>query len=178
MAYYKSRGLRGSFLEDMINFTNDKYALNHLALVQKIPTPIKPVEIDNNRNITKAFFEQKSTVDYIGVVQGIAVCFDAKEISANTFAMSNIHEHQYEFMKEFERMGGVSFLIIYFKEKSECYYLRFDRLKYFWERANQGGRKSIKYDEFDKHWMISEYNGVPIHYLEMLNNDLVQREND
>ena len=32
-----------------------------------------------NRHITLAYFEQRSTVDYIGVVQGIPVCFDAKE---------------------------------------------------------------------------------------------------
>ncbi len=178
MAYYKSRGLRGSFLEEMINFTNDKYRAGGLALVQKIPTPIKPIEIDDNRHITLAYFEKKSTVDYIGVVQGIPVCFDAKEVSGETFALSNVHEHQFEFMSEYEKMGGVSFLIIYFKEKSQCFYLRFERLKYFMERAKNGGRKSIRYDEFDKKWMISEYNGVTIHYLEMLNNDLVIRDNE
>lgn len=177
MAYYKSRGLRGSFLEEMINLTNEKYRASHLALVQKIPTPIKPVEIDSNRHITLAYFEQKSTVDYVGVVQGIPICFDAKEISSNSFSLRNVHEHQIEFMKEYENMGGVSFLLIYFKDKSECYYLRFSRLMEFVNRAHNGGPKSIKYEEFDKHWMVSEYNGVTLHYLEMLNNDLVLREN-
>ena len=40
MATWKSRGLRGSTLEDMINKTNEKYRENGLALIQKIPTPI------------------------------------------------------------------------------------------------------------------------------------------
>ena len=102
MAYFKSRGLRGSLLEEMINMTNDKYREKKLALVQKIPTPIKPVEIDGNRHITLAYFEQKSTVDYIGAIQGIPVCFDAKEISQKSFALQNVHEHQIKFMKEFE----------------------------------------------------------------------------
>ena len=80
MPTWNSRGLRGSTLEDLINMSNDKYRVSHLALVQKIPTPIKPINIDQStRHITLAYFDQKSTVDYIGVVQGIPVCFDAKE---------------------------------------------------------------------------------------------------
>ena len=47
MAYWKSRGLRGSALEEVINITNDKYLSQNLALIQKIPSPIKPIEIDN-----------------------------------------------------------------------------------------------------------------------------------
>ena len=40
------------------------------------------------RHITLAYFEQKSTVDYIGAVQGIPVCFDAKECNTDTFPPS------------------------------------------------------------------------------------------
>lgn len=70
MATWNSRGLRGSFLEELVNMTNDKYRSQKLALVQKVPTPIKPITIDQTtRHITLAYFEQKSTVDYIGVVQ-------------------------------------------------------------------------------------------------------------
>ena len=104
MATWNSRGLRGSTLEDLINMSNDKYRTSHLALVQKIPTPIKPINIDQStRHITLAYFDQKSTVDYIGVVQGIPVCFDAKECATDTFPIQNIHEHQIEFMREFEK---------------------------------------------------------------------------
>ena len=104
MATWNSRGLRGSTLEDLINKTNEKYLESHLALIQKVPTPITPINIDkSNHQITLAYFDQKSTVDYIGAVQGIPVCFDAKECAKDTFALANIHEHQVEFMKEFER---------------------------------------------------------------------------
>lgn len=163
-------------LEEMINFTNSKYRAARLALIQKIPTPIKPVEIDGNRHITLAYFEQKSTVDYIGVVQGVPVCFDAKEVSSDSFALSNVHEHQLRYMQEFEQMGGVAFLIVYFKGRDEGFYLRFNRLMEFVKRAECGGRKSIKYEEFDRKWMISEYNGVALHYLEMLSQDLGLRD--
>ena len=101
MATWNSRGLRGSTLEDLINRTNEKYLESGLALIQKIPTPITPINIDKqSRHITLAYFEKKSTVDYIGVVQGIPVCFDAKECATDTFTLQNVHEHQIEFMKE------------------------------------------------------------------------------
>ena len=72
MPTWNSRGLRGSLLEELINRTNEKYREQHLALIQKIPTPITPVRMDQEtRRITLAYFEHRSTVDYIGAVQGI-----------------------------------------------------------------------------------------------------------
>ena len=84
MGTWSSRGLRGSTLEDMINMTNENYRDKKLALIQKIPTPITPVKIDQQtRHITLAYFEKQSTVDYIGAVQGIPICFDAKECAVD-----------------------------------------------------------------------------------------------
>ena len=61
MPTWNSRGLRGSTLEDLLNRTNEKYAHNGLALIQKIPTPITPINIDKEtRHITLAYFEQRS----------------------------------------------------------------------------------------------------------------------
>ena len=126
MGTWNSRGLRGSALEDYINMTNEKYLQNHLGLIQKIPTPITPIRMDKEtKQITLAYFEQKSTVDYIGVIQGIPVCFDAKECAADTFSLQNLHPHQVEFMKNFEKQNGISFLLIYYTHRQKCYYLRF-----------------------------------------------------
>lgn len=176
MPSWNSRGLRGSTLEELINLTNEKYRANRLALIQKIPTPIKPINIDQStRHITLAYFEQKSTVDYIGTVQGIPVCFDAKECATDTFPLQNVHEHQIQFMKEFEQQGGVAFLLIYYSNRDYFYYLRFKELLTFWERAQQGGRKSFRYEELAPNYEISTHNGVFVHYLEMLNQDLASR---
>ena len=112
MATWNSRGLRGSTLEDLVNRTNEQYREKGLALIQKIPTPITPVRMDKeNRHITLAYFEQRSTVDYIGAVQGIPVCFDAKECAADTFPLANIHPHQVEFMQAFEKREGWLFFL-------------------------------------------------------------------
>lgn len=177
MATWNSRGLRGSALEELINMTIDKYKDNNLALIQKIPTPIKPIKIDNDtRHITLAYFDMKSTVDYIGVVQGIPICFDAKECNVDTFSMQNIHPHQIEFMEQFEQQNGISFIIISYTNKNEIYYVPFKDIKFFYDRAQNGGRKSFRFEEIDKKYLIPQNKGVPVHFLEMINLDLSCRE--
>ena len=146
MATWSSRGLRGSTLEDLINRTNEKYLENGLALIQKIPTPITPINIDKqSRHITLAYFDKKSTVDYIGVVQGIPVCFDAKECAVDTFSLQNIHEHQVNFMEEFEKQKGIAFFLIYYTHRDLFYYL-------------------------------PKKNGILVPYLDILSKDLEDRD--
>lgn len=176
MPTWNSRGLRGSTLEDLLNRTNEKYLENHLGLIQKIPTPITPINIDKEtRHITLAYFDQKSTVDYIGVVQGVPVCFDAKECNTDTFPLQNIHEHQVRFMEAFERQDGIAFILIYFSARDEFYYLRFRDMIRFWERGQSGGRKSFRYDELDEEFFLPEISGIMVPYLHGIQKDLETR---
>ena len=157
MGTWNSRGLRGSTLEDMVNRTNEWYLEKNLALMQKIPTPITPVRMDKeHRQITLAYFDQRSTIDYIGAVQGIPVCFDAKECVAETFPLQNIHEHQVEFMKNFEKQQGVAFVLIYYSSRNILYYMRFD--------------------ELDERFFMKFFHGCYVPYLDALNLDLELRD--
>ncbi len=177
MGTWNTRGLRGSTLEDLINRTNEHYLEQGLALIQKIPTPITPINIDKeHRHITLAYFEQKSTVDYIGAVQGIPVCFDAKECNKDTFPLANIHPHQVTFMENFEKQGGVAFLIMYYTAKEAYYYMTFRQLHEFWKRMEAGGRKSFRFEELDPTFFMKANAGTPIHYLEALQKDLELRD--
>ena len=165
MATWNSRGLRGSTLEEFINRTNETYLANGLALIQKVPTPITPINIDKEtRHITLAYFEQKSTVDYIGAVQGIPVCFDAKECATDTFPLQNIHEHQVTFMENFEKQGGISFFLISFTARDEFYYLRY----YFYRR--------IVEPELESDYFLPKGKAVLVPYLDTLQKDLLARD--
>lgn len=176
MPTWNSRGLRGSTLEDLLNRTNEKYLENHLGLIQKIPTPITPINIDKEtRHITLAYFDQKSTVDYIGVVQGVPVCFDAKECTTDTFPLQNIHEHQVRFMEAFERQDGIAFILIYFSARNKFYYLRYRDMIRFWERGQSGGRKSFRYEELDEMFFLPEVPGILVPYLNGIQKDLETR---
>lgn len=167
MGYWSTRGLRGSFLEELINQANDIYMQKGLAVVQKVPTPITPVEIEKSTGrISLAYFDKKSTVDYIGVIQGIPVCFDAKETNLKSLPMKNIHKHQIEFMQAFCKQDGIPFLLVYFKVFDETYFLPFEVLLDSWNEFENGGRKSIPYDKFDKKYLIRNKDGCIVHYLE------------
>lgn len=173
MPTWNSRGLRGSALEEFINRTIEKYRDAGLALIQKVPTPITPIRIDKeSRHITLAYFDQKSTVDYIGVVQGVPICFDAKECATDTFALQNVHEHQVAFMEDFEKQEGIAFLLIYYSKRDLYYYLTFQKLQEFWERSKSGGRKSFRMEELDEAWFFERTHGFLIPFLEPLQKDL------
>lgn len=177
MPSWNSRGLRGSALEELINLTNEKYRENKLALIQKVPTPITPIQMDQEtRHITLAYFEQKSTVDYIGAVQGIPVCFDAKECAVDTFSLQNIHAHQVDFMGKFEKQGGIAFFLIFYSHKDLLYYLPYEMLRYFWDRAQNGGRKSFRFDELNPEYTLPKKQGILVPYLEILKKDLEDRD--
>lgn len=175
MATWGGHGLRGSTLEDMINRTNDAYRLRKLALIQKVPTPITPVEINDKSQITLAYFDQKSTVDYIGVVQQVPVCFDAKECASESFPLQNIHSHQLKFMEDFESQGGVAFFILFFTQSDVMYYVSFARMYGFWERMLKGGRKSFKREEISSEFVLRREGEYLCHYLEGLASDLKSR---
>lgn len=166
MSHWNSRGLRGSVLEESINFTNERYRKEGLALLQKVPTPITPVRMDaESRTITLAYFEKQSTVDYIGAAQGIPIAFDAKETAGKSLPLQNIHAHQLAFMEEFRAQKGLSFLLVHFSAADEYYLLPFETLKVYWEKAEKGGRKSIPMAAFEERYQIRR-NGSLLHYLE------------
>lgn len=176
MGAWNSRGLRGSTLEEIINYTNEAYRQQGLALIQKIPTPITPVEFNGEkRTITLAYFEKQSTVDYIGAVQGFPVCFDAKDTTQAYLPLQNIHEHQVAFMADFRRQGGVSFLLVHFTRDDAFYLLPFEVLEEYWQGAAQGGRKSIPRAAFAECYRLENRNGVHLDYLEGLNTYLSER---
>ena len=177
MSTWNSRGLRGSTLEELVNRTNEQYREKGLALIQKVPTPITPITIDKeHRHITLAYFEQKSTVDYIGVVQGIPVCFDAKECRTDAFPLANVHPHQIQFMKDFERQKGIAFLLLYFSGRDLFYYLKLSELLRFQERADQGGLKRFRLEELDMEYELKQNRGLFVPYLEGLQKDLLSRD--
>ena len=175
MGGFNAHGLRGSLLEDMLNRTNESYRRKGLALIQKVPTPITPVSMNDNKQITLAYFEQKSTVDYIGAVQGIPVCFDAKESATDTVPLQNIHEHQIDFMNDFERQGGIAFILLMYTNRDERYYVPLSDINRFWNRMKEGGRKSFTYDEVDHSFSVARKGEYLVHYLEALQRDLDRR---
>lgn len=139
-----SHSNRGMDLENLINESNQYYRDKDICLVYKKPTPIGISKVsyhDNKKIIDKAYFKEKSTLDYNGVYQGYYLDFEAKEsLSDTSFPLDNIKEHQTEHIKKVIKHGGITFLIIKICHK---YYL-LEGTKYL-EFINNYDRKSIPY---------------------------------
>jgi len=169
LTVWRSRGLRGSDLEDLIHVTIEYYRNQGLARIDKIATPIKVVDIDGQGTITKAFFEKKSTVDFMGIIQGIGVAFDAKETNLKSLPLSNIHEHQLEFMEDITKQSGLAFIIIHFKFCDEFYLLPYETIIQCVRASQNGSRKSIAYNDLDPAFKVELIRGNILNFLPALN---------
>ena len=153
-------------MEEFINLTNEEYLKHGLAVIQKLPTAIKPIQLDQEKRVIRlAYFEQKSTVDYMGNIQGIPVCFDVKETGKQSLPISNIHPHQMEFMDQFSRQNGLAFIIVQFTAVDRCFLLPFEEIKRYWEGARSGGRKSIPWKSMNETYEIRREGLFYLHYL-------------
>lgn len=163
----RSYANRGAFLERIIDMANNKYRNAGVADIRKVPTPFKPLNTKGNR--VTGHFEKPTWVDYSGIYNGHAIIFDAKQTSKTNFPLDNISLHQYELLKSWSEKGAVAFLIVYFSSKDKYYYLPFTLLNYAWKRAENGGRKSIAYSEFEEcATEVKSKDGYTLHYLEVV----------
>jgi len=160
---------RGMTLENDINSTNDYYKENNIALINKRPTPIKVVNVEyknNDHEITKAYFEKKSTTDYNGIYKGKYLDFESKEVNSRNFPISNIHKHQLNHIYKVMENGGISFIIVRFKKINETYYLDGQKLKYYLENNN---KSTIPFEYFTKEgFIIKENYNIRVNYIEII----------
>ncbi len=170
---YKNRGMS---LENLINSANEYYLDNDLAAIYKKPTPIGLVSVDYKKNeIKKAYFKDKSTLDYNGLYKGKYLDFDAKESHSHTsFSLSNIHEHQIKHISRVLRLGGIAFLIVYINYK--YYILRGEDLIDF---IDNNDRKSIPISFFkEKCYEIEERLRPTLDYLKIVDKIYFKGDNE
>jgi len=152
---------RGMDLEFLINEANRYYLDNDIAVIYKKPTPIKvsKVKFDSGKpEVTKGLFNQKSTLDYVGLYKGKYLDFDAKKtLNKTSFPLENIHSHQLEHIKRVLRHGGIAFLII--EIKSLVYLLPGDVIISF---INNEKRKSIPLKYIMDYGYLINYSYNPV----------------
>ncbi|ETI70082.1 Holliday junction resolvase RecU [Neobacillus vireti] len=146
---------RGMTLEDDLNVTNEFYRERKIAVIHKKPTPVQIVQVDYpNRSaavIKEAYFKLASTTDYNGVYKGKYIDFEAKETQNTTsFPLKNFHQHQIKHMEEVLNQGGICFVILRFSRFEQVYLLEAKHVITFWERMDNGGRKSITKEEIEQ----------------------------
>ena len=156
-------------LEREIDVSNKAYERKGVGLIKKLPTP---VHIHSTRGSRVSGVLQKGElVDYIGMSQGAAIAFDAKQTRGKSLPLSNIPSHQYTFLKGWHDNGGVAFLVILFTGVDKTFYYPFERIEY--SKEGQNKRKSIPIADVEEHGTeIKSKHGVVLDYLSAVHKEL------
>ncbi|WDL98148.1 Holliday junction resolvase RecU [Alicyclobacillus sp. ALC3] len=172
-----SQANRGMSLENLVNRANEQYRARGVAVIHKRPTPIK-VHGSRGTQITKAFFEAKSTVDYQGVYRGHALEFEAKSTKEKTrFPLDNLHAHQVEHLRSCMAAGAICFVVLEFTARHEIYFVPGKMVVNAWDAGERGGRKSIPYEDIQVMcYRLESGRGVVLDYLTTVDELLRQTE--
>ncbi len=81
-------------------------------------------------------------------------------------------------MRDFDRQSGIAFFLIYFTARDIMYYMSIRELNVFWDRMENGGRKSFRFEELKDRYFMSHKGGQIVPYLDMIQLDLDDRERD
>lgn len=142
-----SKANLGRAFEEQVERSNKMYARRGQALIIKAHTEVSVKR--KGKELTGAAFGEKAPVDFIGLAQGVPVAFDAKSTSELTkLPYANIAQHQIQFMHDFEKQGGRSFLLVHFNKHHETYLITFEQLTTYIASSKY---KYIPYDFFKQH---------------------------
>lgn len=101
---------QGDLFEKRINIALQWYNAKGLALVDKTPAPMKPIQSMSNGRFL-AIFEKKAQPDYKGIVDGKFTVFEAKHTTDDRIQQSAVQPHQAEYLDNAHRLGAVCFIL-------------------------------------------------------------------
>ena len=79
-------------------------------------------------------------------------------------------------MRDFDRQEGIAFFLIYFTARDVMYYMSIRELNVFWDRMENGGRKSFRIEELKDQYFMKHKSGQVVPYLDMIQIDLNERD--
>ncbi|PFB24074.1 Holliday junction resolvase RecU [Bacillus cereus] len=169
------QGNRGMHFEKLINLSNEMYQRGGVALINKRATPVKVLKSAGGR-VLNGFYEAKSTVDYDGVYKGRAVAFEAKSTQSLTrFDLSNIAQHQLDYLEKAEKMGAVCFFLIEFSKDQTVFLVPASVVQSYVRMSHQpNGKKSISRADFDIYgYLVEQTERAPVDYLQYIDEAVV-----
>lgn len=146
-SYIKSN--MGMGFEDDISSTCDFYRSKGVAEIYKRPTPIKVVKMSKTKKgmIEEAYFQAKSTTDYVGIYKGKYIDFECKETIHDEVPYHMIREQQYKHLESITRLGGIGFFLVSFKSYQEVYLIKATVILDEIKRRNHPGFKKEFFEE-------------------------------
>ncbi len=168
------QGNRGMAFEKLINLSNEMYQREGVALINKRATPVKVLKSTGGR-VLNGFYEAKSTVDYDGVYKGRAVAFEAKSTQSLTrFDLSNIAQHQLDYLEKAEKMEAICFFLIEFSKDQTIFLVPASVIQSYVRMSHQpNGKKSISRADFDIYgYLVEQTERAPVDYLQYVDESV------
>ena len=121
---------RGMMLESIINKTIEIYRTHDLAIFHKRPLSINFSGVENGKlKIKDGWIKSKSTADYYGIYKGVFIAFEAKSTNLKSLPLTNIKDHQIEYLKDINRHMGYGFLIVGFNLFNEYFLIPLEAIE-------------------------------------------------
>ena len=116
----------GMQFENDVSKSCDFYREKGMADIYKRPTPIKVVKMSKTKKgmIEEAYFQEKSTTDYVGIYRGKYIDFECKETIHDQVPYHMIREQQFRHLEFITSLGGIGFFLVSFKREQEVYLLK------------------------------------------------------
>ena len=146
---------RGMEFEHELNESNKYYLIQERAVIYKKPTPVQIVRVEYPKRarakIVEAYYQAPSTTDYNGLYREKYIDYEAKQTNNLTFSFDNISPHQVKHLLSVDKLGGIAFVIIYFKSIDKVYLIDIKDFNYHYEKAynEKDAPKSIKAKTMD-----------------------------
>lgn len=160
---------KGKVFEEEVKISNIAYQNKGIALIQKISTPWNVVR--RGKEIVSAYPEGKSTLDFRGtIVPGWSISFDCKEtVNEKGLPLSNIADHQIEYMRQAMKIGEETFILCYVKPLNKRFFIPGNTVLEAWDNwQNNKGRKGYNIIPVRKMIEVISRNGILLDYLKPL----------
>lgn len=135
---------RGMGLEKMIALFGSRYMASGQAYLIKHEPPVKHLKTLRAGQFV-GVRQAKGQPDYLILVHGVSVLFDAKEFSGNRFPFSSLHRHQFDALMAFERSGGSAALFLRSTDHNGYFVIPLSafKLQYMnWRHCRDTGQKT------------------------------------
>lgn len=154
----------GMNFEKDVSASCDFYRLSNIAIIYKRPTPIRIVKMskDNKGMISEAYFEAKSTTDYVGIYKGKYIDFECKETIHDTVPYHMIREQQYRHLQSIISLGGIGFFLVSFKMYQQVYLIKASIIL---EQVSKKLHPGFKLDFFKENGILVKKGYNPPYYI-------------
>lgn len=154
----------GMSFEKDVSKSCDYYREKGLADIYKRPTPIKVVKMSKTRPgmIEEAYFEEKSTTDYVGIYKGKYIDFECKETIHDSVPYHMIREQQFIHLENIISLGGIGFFLVSFKSVQEVYLIKASIIL---EKIKEKKHPGFKLEFFKENGILVKRGYLPPYYL-------------